>query len=1128
MNYSCSKAILSDIQELRGEIDRALKSAEVSRVELTRQNEELSCEISRLNQIIQELRTTGRRSQTGFDASKRELDIRIRELTNAQGQNRSLVEKIDRLSNVYEMLAIDNVAYVNKKDKLASYISELESNLRKVTNSQSWKVTSILRRVNVLAQRLLLRRRVESGFEYASRPDEIDHLLRSKWGKGSKGLSIERSLGIVGLSDVQFPSEAAESISGVRAGYEEFKPFLDLPTKIHGLRKSRFMPRFERLRAERELPSGYSFELALPKPPGNKNDYQFLIEAAHQSYCGNTFPTVKLSVVVWVRSLEILTELEKAVHCQSLDRSQFRLTLFIENGLSDALTPWADRVLKGRPWKLKEETQFECFADDSDLLLFLDGTLYPDPQLFERAVRYSAVSSNVVLALTGVPQDTAGFDNVYSDAKVSHEWRNARFPFRNFQTLNFLFHSSRFKSLGGFNPELNDIRKAGMELAFRAYNKGAYFIPLGASRNDRVTAQYLRLSKEQNQQDADLFRQLCPVHWYRPDDGVYKVPKVSIYIPAYNAAKYLSEAIDSVLQQDFQDLEVCVHVDGATDDTLQVLESAYADDDRVRWSVDENAGIGHASNRAIELTRGLYVGQLDSDDRLKPGAIRALADFLDQNADTGCVYSSCERVDGNGQFLGNEYSWPHFSHEKMMLTSIVHHFRLFRRQVWERTEKFRETIKNAVDYDMFLKISEVTNLHHIDQMYYQRRWHGDNTSNINEDLQTQNTYLVQSLSLERQGLNNGWKVGVPDPDHYRKISYETTADRKRVFFWPDYTIANPYQRLLYQQSVQHCEICAGDIDAAIKAAFAAPDPENLVFHIHWLNPLMEGAESALDLRERLNEFLAKIKQFQSMGGKVIWTIHNVVSHDSNNVYVEVEFSQKLAAVVDRIHLHSQSSIADIEKTFSIPRDKIFISRHGVYKDIYPNYVSSEISRHHFGIDEDDIVVLAFGQIRPYKGLENLIEVCERLFDEGYPVKLIIAGSAGYDIRLANAEMNLTFRRTKLIERRIDDSEIQLLFNSADVAVFPYRRILTSGSLMLSLSFGVPAVVPSVGMTQEVLRDKQAGFLYGEGEECVSLEMALRQILELIEQGLWCDYRDRVFALAREWEWPDFSDVLVNL
>lgn len=79
--------------------------------------------------------------------------------------------------------------------------------------------------------------------------------------------------------------------------------------------------------------------------------------------------------------------------------------------------------------------------------------------------------------------------------------------------------------------------------------------------------------------------------------------------------------VDSALNQTITDLEVCICNDGSTDNTLKILEEHYGDHPRVRFITQENKGIGAASNAAVKLCRGFYIGQLDSDDYLEPDAV---------------------------------------------------------------------------------------------------------------------------------------------------------------------------------------------------------------------------------------------------------------------------------------------------------------------------------------------------------------------------------------------------------------------------------------------------------------------------------------------------------------------------
>ena len=80
---------------------------------------------------------------------------------------------------------------------------------------------------------------------------------------------------------------------------------------------------------------------------------------------------------------------------------------------------------------------------------------------------------------------------------------------------------------------------------------------------------------------------------------VYEIPKVSIYIPAYNAEEYIEEAIESGLNQTYTDLEIVVVNDGSTDATGEILDTMYSSEPRVRIIHQENGGISSATNTAI-------------------------------------------------------------------------------------------------------------------------------------------------------------------------------------------------------------------------------------------------------------------------------------------------------------------------------------------------------------------------------------------------------------------------------------------------------------------------------------------------------------------------------------------------
>lgn len=872
--------------------------------------------------------------------------------------------------------------------------------------------------------------------------------------------------------------------------------------------------RFKVLNEHAKHPSPYPFGLVLPGFEGARNDTSFIeaYAAAHDDGKAD----LRVDVVYVPSDLAALDAMLASIEAQSYPAA-VRLHVFAPQDVrrnaqsSTRQVVYHDTALPGPD---ANRILMEI-ALDTDIIVFTSGSVVLDETALLRIAHIARVSDNVIQALVPMPEADL-LATPYTSSLFKKKFARS-YPFRDILGLNFAITAHKLRQVRGFDKRFVGSFHAARELCFRLYNKGAYIHPVAVPRLDDF-----HQKEKDSPNDSRLFKALCPNHFDRKKDAVYSVPKVSIYIPAYNAGAYIVQAVESVLEQNFEDLEVCISDDGSTDNTLEILQKHYGENKKVRWQSKANGGIGFASNQAIAMTRGIYVGQLDSDDRLKPGAVNRLATYLDENPAVVCCYGSCERVDAEGGFVKNEYSWPVFSREKMMTTSIAHHFRMFRKQAWERTEKFREDIVNAVDYDIFLKMSEVGQFHHIDEVMYQRRWHGANTSNVNEDRQTANTYRVQREALTRMGLSGFWNIHVADPQQPRKVGYRRQDGRKLVTFWPNYSQRNPYQRLLYGADMQQVEFCAGTIDAALRAIETSHQPETHVFHLHWLNFLFVNLHEESAAREAADELLRKMKAFKDKGGSLIWTIHNVVSHDTQFWEVEKDLSCRLTDLVDVLHFHNEASISEVEDAFPIPRHKVRITRHGNYIGAYPNFVPREAARHYLGVAPTDDVILFNGQVRGYKGIDTLIDAFRKVLADRKTALLMIAGTMKND-PLAEAKPPLSdFERSRIIavDRFIDESELQIFLKGADFAIYPYRNILTSGSLMLALTFGLPVVVPDVGMTRDVLGDGAAGLLYDGNGGAAALEAAIRTMLKHKDRGRLQEMADAASEVAADLSWTN--------
>ena len=140
-------------------------------------------------------------------------------------------------------------------------------------------------------------------------------------------------------------------------------------------------------------------------------------------------------------------------------------------------------------------------------------------------------------------------------------------------------------------------------------------------------------------------------------------PKVSVVIPTYNQARFVKDAVDSVLTQTYQDFELIVADDGSTDNTAEILKS-YQQDSRVRCLFEIHTDRCTTKNIGIKSARGRYIAFLDSDDVWLPEKLEKQIAFLDQHPEIALVHGFVEMIDSTGRFLSPETSKLHKLYEK--------------------------------------------------------------------------------------------------------------------------------------------------------------------------------------------------------------------------------------------------------------------------------------------------------------------------------------------------------------------------------------------------------------------------------------------------------------------------------
>src|SRR5690554_2346492 len=137
--------------------------------------------------------------------------------------------------------------------------------------------------------------------------------------------------------------------------------------------------------------------------------------------------------------------------------------------------------------------------------------------------------------------------------------------------------------------------------------------------------------------------------------------RVSVLIPAFNRAEFIKETVNSVLNQEYPNVELIVVDDGSTDGTFEIL-SEYAGQGKLKLLTHpgrENKGQSAALNLALDAASGEFVAILDSDDLFLPGKLSAQVEYLHNHPDVGLVYGMGEGIDGSGHWLYDILSPDH-------------------------------------------------------------------------------------------------------------------------------------------------------------------------------------------------------------------------------------------------------------------------------------------------------------------------------------------------------------------------------------------------------------------------------------------------------------------------------------
>lgn len=254
-------------------------------------------------------------------------------------------------------------------------------------------------------------------------------------------------------------------------------------------------------------------------------------------------------------------------------------------------------------------------------------------------------------------------------------------------------------------------------------------------------------------------------------------------------------------------------------------------------------------------------------------------------------------------------------------------------------------------------------------------------------------------------------------------------------------------------------------------AYAATAKPKL-FHILWNNKFQLLDCTVLMLYYRL------------LGKRVVFTAHNVNAgkRDSNDSSLNRALLKIQYGLCDHIFVHTEGMKTEMTSEFRIPGSKISVIPFGVNNTVPNTSLSSAEAKRQLGIGKNDKVLLFFGNIAPYKGLEYLVAAFDQLLKTDRSYRLLVVGkpkgSESYwnEVRRAITSSDIADRTIAKIEY-VPDEDTELYFKAADVLILPYAHVFQSGVLFLGYSFGLSAIAADVGSLKEEIIEGETGLIF---------------------------------------------------
>jgi beta-1,4-mannosyltransferase len=241
-----------------------------------------------------------------------------------------------------------------------------------------------------------------------------------------------------------------------------------------------------------------------------------------------------------------------------------------------------------------------------------------------------------------------------------------------------------------------------------------------------------------------------------------------------------------------------------------------------------------------------------------------------------------------------------------------------------------------------------------------------------------------------------------------------------------------------------------------------------LLHLHWTKFVTAGATDAQEADRAVANMLGRLDRALARGVRFAWSVHEALPHECPYPAAEVALRQGLAERAEIIHTLHISTVAEVADLYKLQTDKVITVEHPLYSGFYPDYISREAARAQLGVG-DEVVFLSFGAIRPYKGLDRLVDAARALRESDVPpFRILVVGPTYHAVDVQDVLLAAAKEPTiSVMPVAVPNEYVHVLFRAADLSVLPYQAFHNSGVALLSLSFGTPVLLPETSVTLDL-------------------------------------------------------------